>query len=463
MPSNVSVNDAPTPLDRTTLLEQTETLYRRRLGQSFAVAFNPCSDAGPALLNRPALELFNHFKLGATMAQAEAAFPRLSPSTTRQSTEALHHLGLVQCRGSAADTLSSTRPQTLSAWLHLTDRCNLHCAYCYLPHTGSDMSSTTGCAVVRAVVRSAQAHGYRRVKLKYAGGEPLLRLSLIEALHRQAQSLAAEHELEIEGVVLSNGTLLTDDAAERIRACGLNLMISLDGLGKFHDRQRPFADGRGSFETVARAITTALNHDIVPDISVTVSGRNAAGLADLVAWILSKNLPFSFNLYRENGYSATQKDLRLEEERIITGMLAAYRAIEDDLPSRSLLASLADRANLSFPHRHTCSAGRSYLAFTPQGNVAKCQMDMAHPVTNCHVTDPLAVTQQSPIGLRNPDVDEKQECADCLWRYRCGGGCPIQAHRASGRYDAPSPNCTIYQALYPEVVRLEGLRLLVTL
>jgi hypothetical protein len=34
------------------------------------------------------------------------------------------------------------------------------------------------------------------------------------------------------------------------------------------------------------------------------------------------------------------------------------------------------------------------------------------------------------------------------------------AYRKTGRYEAKSPNCEIYKALFPEVIRLEGLRLL---
>ena len=32
--------------------------------------------------------------------------------------------------------------------------------------------------------------------------------------------------------------------------------------------------------------------------------------------------------------------------------------------------------------------------------------------------------------------------------------------RATGRYDVKSPNCGIYKAIYPEALRLEGLRIL---
>jgi hypothetical protein len=96
-----------------------------------------------------------------------------------------------------------------------------------------------------------------------------------------------------------------------------------------------------------------------PEISVTVSSRNAAGLAETVDWVLERDLPFSLNFYREHGKSNCQSDLHLDDDRIIDGMLAAYKVIEGNLPNRSMLASLADRANLSGPHLRTCSAGKA--------------------------------------------------------------------------------------------------------
>ncbi|MEA3340104.1 MAG: SPASM domain-containing protein, partial [Chloroflexota bacterium] len=124
------------------------------------------------------------------------------------------------------------------------------------------------------------------------------------------------------------------------------------------------------------------------------------------------------------------------------------------------LASLADRANLSAPHLRTCSVGHSYLVFDPLGRVAKCQMDMGRTITDVNDPDPLTTMHKSTTGICNLSVDEKAECRDCQWRYWCAGGCSLQTYRATGRYDVQSPNCNIYRALYPEVLRLEGLRLL---
>ncbi len=298
------------------------------------------------------------------------------------------------------------------------------------------------------------------MKLKYAGGEPLLRFPLIMELHRYAQSLAKQHGIALEGVVLSNGTLLTESLLSTLQSLDLRLMISLDGLGAYHDAHRRYAGGRGSFADVAEAVDLALANGTTPNISVTVSSRTADGLPDVVAWILARDLSFSLNFYRENDLSASHEDMCLDEQKIISGMLAAFKVIEDNLPRRPFLGGIIDRANLSVSHTHPCGVGQNYLVFDQNGQIAKCQMHIRKPITDVHAADPLAVVRADRLGVQNVSVKEKEACRDCRWKYWCAGGCPLEAFRATGRYDVKSPNCRIYQALFPEALRLEGLRLL---
>ena len=204
----------------------------------------------------------------------------------------------------------------------------------------------------------------------------------------------------------------------------------------------------------------ALAHDLVPHISITVSGRNATGLPEIISWVLERDLPFSINFYRQNDFSVKHADLKLEEEKIIAGMQAAFDVIEANLPKRSLLGSLTDRANLAIPHERTCSVGQDYLVFNQHGQVSKCQMQMHAPVTDLHAADPLALIREDQIGVQNIPVEEKEGCRDCEWKNWCAGGCPLEAYRATGRYDVKSQNCNIYKTIFPEVLRLEGLRLL---
>lgn len=412
------------------------------------------------MLNLPAASVLHHFRQPHLLHDTPVAWNEAWGKEVVQFTlQQMVTLGLLVPEGYVAPAFTEN-PTTLAAWLHITEECNLACAYCYLPLRYAEMSPQIGRAAVEAIFRSALSYGYNAIKLKYAGGEPLLRFPLVTDLHRQARAVAERHGLALEGVILSNGTLLTAEIAQTILALDLQLTISLDGLGMYHDCQRHFPNGRGSFRAVTRAIELALSYGLTPNISITVSGRNASGLAELLAWVLERDLPFSLNFYRENGRSASHNDLQLEEKRIIEGMLAAYKVVEENLPRHSLLAALADRANLAVPHLRPCSVGHSYLVFDSQGHVAKCQMEINHKVASVHDPNPLALVRESANGVQNPPVGEKEECSQCQWRYWCAGGCPLMAHRTVGRYEARSPNCNIYKVLYPEIIRLEGLRLL---
>jgi uncharacterized protein len=241
---------------------------------------------------------------------------------------------------------------------------------------------------------------------------------------------------------------------------GIQLMISLDGMENEQDTQRTFANGASSFRAVSNTIERAQAIGITPYISVTISGQTAAGLATLVSWLLKHNLPFSFNFYRESKYSANYKELELNETEIINGIKAAFRVIEANLPSRSLLGALVDRSDLSFAHPKTCGVGENYLVIDQQGKVAKCQMEIERPITSIYTADPLAAIRSDTRGIQNLSVEEKEACQACQWKNWCTGGCALTTFHATGRYDTKSPNCNIYKALYPEVIRLEGLRLL---
>jgi uncharacterized protein len=183
-------------------------------------------------------------------------------------------------------------------------------------------------------------------------------------------------------------------------------------------------------------------------------------LPELTQWLLEHKLPFTFNLCRENDFSQDHPKFESEKERIIEGLTSAYNVIESNLPNRTLLASLADQTNLASPHLRPCSVGHSYLVFDCLGRVSKCQMQIDKPVTSVETHDPLSEIRQDKDGIQNLSVEDKPECNPCDWKYWCAGGCPLANFRASGRYDAKSPNCAIYKALFPEIMRLEGLRLL---
>jgi uncharacterized protein len=405
-----------------------------------------------AVLNDAALACLRAHELPKRTAGLPTPWP--GADRARQAVEQLAALGFLV--DAEAHTLAAEQARTLTVWLHVDDRCNLRCAYCYLPHRNAALAPETGRAAIDAAFRSAQRHGFERVKIKYAGGEPLLSFALIDALHRHAQRGAAQAGLELDGVVISNGTLLTAGAIRAMRALGLRLTVSLDGLGGYQDAQRFFADGAGTSARVQRAIELAALLGLPPGISITVTRHNAPGLAGLAAWLLERDLRFVLSFCRPDARAAARDGLELDQAGLVAGVLEAYRVIEARPPSWSLLGALADRADLSSAHRRACSAGHSYLVVDPEGRVFPCQMRMDRAAAGVSDADPLGSIRSGAAEFVNPSVDDRAGCQACEWRYWCAGGCPLDPRSADGR----SVYCEVTRALLPALIRLEGLRLL---
>jgi len=279
-------------------------------------------------------------------------------------------------------------------------------------------------------------------------------------IHDYAVQVAQGHDTSLEAVLLSNGVALSQSTIDNLKARHIIVMISLDGLGAYHDSQRPFINGRGSFQYVARTIERLLANDLIPHISITVSRRNLEGIPDLMEYVLEREMPFTINYYRENECSIHLRDLCFQEEQMIATMRSAIGVIERHLPQRSLLGSLIDRADASGKHWYTCGVGQNYLVIDQNGGVAKCQQDIKRRITTIETDDPLQLIRDDRNGVQGLSVEDKEGCRTCEWRYWCTGGCPLMTYKVTGRYDVKSPNCNIYRALFPEVLRLEALRLL---
>ncbi len=431
------------------------SLYRAPLPEGYQLAFNPVGSAGVVVLNGPAAHLLDSFATPAP----------LTDPVARQ----LAALGLLAPHPSIFPFPVSRFPfPVLTLWLHLTARCNLRCAYCYAPRGDADMSPEVGRAAVDGAIRSAQAHGFRALKLKYAGGEPTLNLPTLRAVHEHARARAAQTGLELREVVLTNGTAITPALLTWLRDEGIRLAVSLDGIGPAHDGQRMAAGGDGSFTAVAGGVERALALGLTPHLSITVTAHNVDGLAGAVAFALDRGLPFNLNFVRP---APGCPDLTPAPERLIAGLRAALSEIERRLQSaicplqsaicnlQSAICNLLDRCDFGFPHRYPCGAGHAYLVVGPEGTVARCHMEMERTVGTLWEEDPLAAVRAED-GFRNPPVEEKEECRECPWRSVCAGGCPLMAQRYRGTPAAPSPYCAVYRAVLPELLRLEGLRIL---
>jgi uncharacterized protein len=353
-----------------------------------------------------------------------------------------------------------TEPEILVAWLHLTERCTLACRYCYAQRSNREMNPATAQGIVEATFRSAIKQGFKRVKIKYAGGEPTLNPAALWTAQRRAEELQAETGVDLETVLLTNGVDLSPQMIDDLIVHNVAVTVSLDGLGVYQRYQRPTLDGSDSFEAVHSSLQQLQARGVEPHVSVTITRFSLPGLPDLVAWLLDRDLRFSLNFYRPTDLAADTSELSPDPSELILGLRRTFKVIERDLPKISLLNRLLDRASLLTPHKHACGVKRNYLAFDVDGNTYPCQMAMDYAMGDFTNHDPLHQIQTDNAGIINLSVDERSECSTCPWRYYCAGGCPRLNQQTGGYHKARSPLCSVYRTLIPEVLRLEGLRLI---
>jgi uncharacterized protein len=436
-----------------------KTLYIQKYHNSLWLVCNPTGQGRIAVLDAEAYTLLTYFHTPKMLQDAmDGAFD--NSSGVARAVALFRNLGFLQDLDQSVSIPDEEQLQTLSAWLHVTNACNLRCHYCYVQKTSEHMTDETTKRAMGAIIRSATQSSYQHIHVTYAGGEATLRLSQVIATHDYALQQTQEHGLSLSAGIVSNGVALPQRLIEQLKQRQIGLMISLDGVGENHDQQRPLLNGQGSFAFVDRTITRLLASDFVPSINITVTPRNLNELPRLLEYILQRDLPFGLSYYRDNECSAHLSNLQFTDAHMISGMRTAFAYIEHHLPRRSLLGSLVDKASMSTLHRYKCGVGRNYLVIDQHGGIAKCQADINRTVTTIDADNPLQMIREDRQGVQAVAIDDKEGCRSCEWRYWCSGGCPLLTYRLTGRSDIKSPNCAIYKALFPEAVRLEALRLL---
>ena len=142
--------------------------------------------------------------------------------------------------------------------LQVTQNCNFMCSYCpyttaefgtHRSHSSKNMSVETAKKALEFL--ADHSSDSKAVSVSFYGGEPLLRFDLIKECVDYAEELFIGKELSF--AITTNGSLFTDEIIDFISTHNFNVMISLDGPRKIHNRSRKFAaTGRGTFDTIEK-------------------------------------------------------------------------------------------------------------------------------------------------------------------------------------------------------------------
>ena len=157
--------------------------------------------------------------------------------------------------------------------------CNLACKYCYYLEKNNLyqnshrhlMSDETLEQFTREYI---EAQTMPQVLFTWHGGEPLMRSI---DFYKKALALQKKyaHGKQIENVIQTNGTLLTDEWCEFFAQNHWLVGISIDGPQEYHDHYRVTPAGKPSWEKVMQGIQLLKKHRVEWNAMAVVNAYNA--------------------------------------------------------------------------------------------------------------------------------------------------------------------------------------------
>lgn len=315
---------------------------------------------------------------------------------------------------------TSFQTSHMSLTLLPTEGCNLCCPYCF---EGVKRNISMSSEVIDKVIEYIENNDLvSTFSVTWFGGEPLLRIDIIEKLLEKLTSL--NNKKLVSHSVVTNGTLMNQSVLRVFKKYPLDsIQFTVDGSQEEHDKKRFFANLKGSYSTIINNIK--LFNNVFPDTKVSVRVN------------IDKNMSLKFvEICNE-----LKKDLNISRGKRIniypgilkcttTNCMSQYLSSDD---KQRFYHNLLNKgmAYQKYPDRKTggCTATSiSSAVIGADGSIYRCWEDVGDrnmvvgSVFENKCTNPELFSKYMEYG--SPFSTKK--CLDCGFLPICSGGCPKQ-------------------------------------
>jgi radical SAM protein with 4Fe4S-binding SPASM domain len=345
------------------------------------------------------------------------------------------------------EVTSATGPQEI--WLNVTNACNLRCVHCFR-HGGQKFQRELSSEMILKTIASIAAlkTGYVVV----SGGEPLLRPDIFEILEELKRQ-------ELHVLLITNGTRIQEAEAKRLGEIKpWRIQVSVDGsTAEIHDRIR----GAGAFDKTINAIRLMLTEDLDVRIYPTIHRWNIHDLKNIKA--LARSLRpnfehFAFAKYHPTGRGRDNRDdLDIPDDEFSDALARQFgedvkhynlQSDADSHAAKDLTSYLPTRTPYG-SRKVNCGLGYGVLSIDADAKVYPCQW-LHFPeylIGDLYETslDELYFCSAMVQKCRALRVDSSiPTCANCEFKYFCGGGCRAKALTYTDNIAGKDPLCQQY-------------------
>ncbi len=303
--------------------------------------------------------------------------------------------------------------------LHITDRCNLRCKYCFENKKDNDLSFEN----IKSILDNAVKDESRRANITFYGGEPLLRKDIIYETVEYCKKLEEGNDFLFTYQINTNGILLDDEFIEFAKDNMFHICYSIDGTKECHDLNRVYRDGQVSFDLVnENAVNLLSKYPYVTAMMVTTV-NNIQHFYDSVKYLFDVGFKYIFCGidYTSNWDDESIEKLRKEYEKV--GRLYIEKTLNEDSFYLSPIEHKID-THISKDKicELNCQLGLKHIDIGTDGNIYPCIQFVGMQkfiMGNCKT----GIVKEKQLELMKKSAKEHEICKECELKNRCKHTC----------------------------------------
>ena len=335
--------------------------------------------------------------------------------------------------------------RVITMCLHISYNCNLACKYCFKKIDGE--LSLNDVKRFIDIVTQVYPNADRYIVDMSGAGEPLLHKEFALNIAKYCNELSDKYLREFLPTFVTNGVLLTPETVSELQSAGILFGISLDGTKENHDKNRIFANGKGSYDIVVNNIRRIQHNDYV-GLAMTYSDGNLLesfmNMSRLLPTISMKPVRYTEKpLNAEevcNGYDELIKFVL--DKTIVGEKNYVYSLVNGD----DYFGKFLKRTLLKHEMYGRCDAGIGRFSLAGDKNIYFCPAAAG-------MEGGIVGNLEYGIRLRKIyemwDEQRNSACVKCFARKYCGGECKIVSYNKYGHFNGLDPiMCKIKRHLF---------------
>lgn len=385
-----------------------------------------------------------------------------------------------KCNGNCdnKNTKKMELPLIVGGFLNLTQRCNLKCKYCFVVQQPKEMTFQVAKDAADFFANNANM-SKQMPSINYFGGEPLLKWD--DIIVPLTEYIREKYGMNFRLGITTNGILLDEEKLEFMKKHGIGFLFSIDGDKKTQDLNRPYHNGKGSFDDLVSKIPMFLKYNPNLTFRATVDNDNVSDMASNYQFAVDMGynnvfmVPNVFVEWNDEQRIEMRKQLKLiaeiHAETVMSKKPVQFNQFADAKRKIRQLNEVRQTKRYrdfgeNFPAYGRCGLGGTKFASVGMtGKLYSCQELVENPelgdyfeIGNIYdgVDDKKRWDIINRFNPKNIIRSDGKTCRDCSMNQICNGGCLINNYLATGDLEImPSILCEFYQECINQQMRID--------